>query len=199
MADAPAYQALDGAARAAYARKTYALLGLAPECGAAKLKRAYKKASLQYHPDKQSGKTDEEKAQELYQAYNHFQLRKACQLIMELATLGNTYFNAKTPWKWIKDDTKKKSLEIALSCCLRALHVLALVSFPIIPKTAEKLWKLLGYEKPLVQYSWKGILEGDFPYTNKLLKPEILFQKVVTEHKCVLVLHMVSIKECIKT
>ena len=46
MADAPAYQALDGAARAAYARKTYALLGLAPECGAAKLKKAYKKASL---------------------------------------------------------------------------------------------------------------------------------------------------------
>ena len=62
MADAPAYQALDGAARAAYARKTYALLGLAPECGAAKLKKAYKKASLQYHPDKQHGKTDEEKA-----------------------------------------------------------------------------------------------------------------------------------------
>ena len=29
MADAPAYQALDGAARAAYARKT--LLGLAPD------------------------------------------------------------------------------------------------------------------------------------------------------------------------
>ena len=62
MADAPAYQALDGAARAAYARKTYALLGLAPECGAAKLKKAYKKASLQYHPDKQHGKSEEEQA-----------------------------------------------------------------------------------------------------------------------------------------
>lgn len=64
MADAPpAYAALDGAARAAYARRTYALLGLAPECGAAKLKKAYKQNSLLYHPDKQHGKSSAEKEQ----------------------------------------------------------------------------------------------------------------------------------------
>lgn len=53
--------ALDGAARAVFARKTYALLGLAAGCGEAALKKAYKKASLLYHPDKQRGKNEKER------------------------------------------------------------------------------------------------------------------------------------------
>ena len=97
MADAPAYQALDGAARAAYARKTYALLGLAPECGAAKLKKAYKKASLQYHPDKQSGKSDEEKA-----------------------LAASMFLKVKEAYELLSDDTHRASLDDAVAGTMRA-------------------------------------------------------------------------------
>ena len=97
MADAPAYQALDGAARAAYARKTYALLGLAPECGAAKLKKAYKKASLQYHPDKQHGKTDEEKA-----------------------LAASMFLKVKEAYELLSDDTHRASLDDAVAGTMRA-------------------------------------------------------------------------------
>ena len=97
MADAPAYQALDGAARAAYARKTYALLGLAPECGAAKLKKAYKKASLQYHPDKQHGKSDEEKA-----------------------LAASMFLKVKEAYELLSDDTHRASLDDAVAGTMRA-------------------------------------------------------------------------------
>lgn len=41
--------------KAAFARKTYALLGVAAGCGEAALKKAYRQASLKYHPDRLSG------------------------------------------------------------------------------------------------------------------------------------------------
>ena len=97
MADAPAYQALDGAARAAYARKTYALLGLAPECGAAKLKKAYKKASLQYHPDKQHGKSEEEQA-----------------------LAASMFLKVKEAYELLSDDTHRASLDDAVAGTMRA-------------------------------------------------------------------------------
>lgn len=120
----------------------------------------------------------EEKAKAIHQAYSHFQLRKASHLIMELATLGNTYFDAKKPWKAAKDPELKGELETTLACCLRALNVLALVSSPIIPETAEKLWQLLGYEQPLSTYQWEEVLERGLPPTHNLKTPEVLFQKV---------------------
>ena len=51
------FEALDNAERAAFALRTYALLRVAVGCGEAAVKKAYKKASLQYHPDKQGGKS----------------------------------------------------------------------------------------------------------------------------------------------
>lgn len=123
----------------------------------------------------------EEKAKAIYQSYSHFQLRKASQLIMELATLGNTYFDAKKPWIAAKDPKLRGELGTTLACSLRILNVLALVSAPIIPETAEKLWKLLGYEKLLSTYQWQDVLEQGLPKTHTLKTPEVLFQKVEDE------------------
>ncbi|WP_420421013.1 methionine--tRNA ligase [Simkania sp.] len=120
----------------------------------------------------------EEKTKAIHQAYSHFQLRKASQLIMELATLGNTYFDAKKPWKAAKDPNLREELGTTLACCLRVLNALALVSAPIIPETAEKLWELLGYEQPLSTYLWEDVLEKGLPKTHTLKTPEVLFQKV---------------------
>ena len=70
---------------------------LAPECGAAKLKKAYKKASLQYHPDKQSGKTDEEKA-----------------------LAASMFLKIKEAYELLSDDTHSASLDDAVAGTMRA-------------------------------------------------------------------------------
>lgn len=131
--------------------------------------------------DKVFLKEMDEKVKKIHQAYSGFQLRKASQLIMELATLGNTYFDRKTPWKMAKDSTQRKNLETALACSLHGLNLLALLSAPIIPQTAEKLWKLLGYKKPLTSYQWDDVLKTGLPHTNQLGQSEIFFQKIEDE------------------
>lgn len=123
----------------------------------------------------------EEKVKEIHVAYSHFKLRKAAHLIMELASLGNTYFDAKKPWKAAKDSALRGSMETTLACCLRCLNALALVSSPIIPDAAENLWKLLGYLKPLTEFEWSVVMERGLPESHVLPDPKVLFQKVEDE------------------
>lgn len=113
-------------------------------------------------------------AQQIHVFYENFQLRKAASQIMELASAGNVYFDGKQPWKAIKTD-KQDALN-TIGCCLYALQILALVSFPVIPETAATVWKLLGLESEM-QWDLEMILSPG----QKLAKPKILFKKVEDE------------------
>lgn len=111
-------------------------------------------------------------------SYSQFKLRKACQIIMELAQLGNVYFDAKRPWKSAKDPNLRQEMSTTIACCLDCLKTLALISFPVIPETAETLWKMLGFQKLLSSNSWEAILKTPIPAGQKLADPKILFTKI---------------------
>ena len=70
---------------------------MAPERGAAKLKKAYKKASLQYHPDKQHGKSEEEQA-----------------------LAASMFLKVKEAYELLSDDTHRASLDDAVAGTMRA-------------------------------------------------------------------------------
>ena len=53
-----AFEALEAAEKAAFARSSFAVLGLAPGCVEAEVRKAYRQASRLYHPDKQGGKDE---------------------------------------------------------------------------------------------------------------------------------------------
>lgn len=120
-------------------------------------------------------------AQECKEAYSSFHLRKASQLVMELAHAGNVYFDVKKPWVLAKSQTTVPQMKTCIACCLECLKTLALVSFPIIPTTAEKLWFLLGFKMPLEKKNWADVLQEKIPGGQMLPPPMILFQKVEDE------------------
>lgn len=107
---------------------------------------------------------------ELSDAYRAFKLRRACQLIMEIAQKGNIYFNDKKPWQAAKDQALD-SVASTIRCCLECLRLLALGAFPVIPSAAQKIWNMLGMEGSLE-------LTAEFKNEQRLLQPEILFQKI---------------------
>jgi methionyl-tRNA synthetase len=115
------------------------------------------------------------------EAYASFHLRKASQLIMELAHLGNAYFDAKKPWHLAKNPETLSDMRTTLSCCLECLKLLALVSYPIIPTTADKVWKLLGFDTSLSQANWDHVVSTPLHPGKKLPQPHILFQRVEDE------------------
>lgn len=114
-------------------------------------------------------------------SYEQFKLRRACQLIMELAQAGNVYFDAKKPWADAKDPARRGILLTTIACCLECLKALALTAYPIIPATAQRLWKLLGYDQTILDLGWEKIELSQIPLDQSLLEPAILFTRVEDE------------------
>jgi methionyl-tRNA synthetase len=126
-------------------------------------------------------KTLQSLTEQAQSCYSSFSLRRACQVIMELAQKGNVYFDAKQPWKLAKDPSQRAALETTLACCLECLKTLALISAPILPETADKVWEMLGFDKSLQELDWNEVASMEIPPGQKLAKPEILFQKIEDE------------------
>ncbi|MBS0615977.1 MAG: methionine--tRNA ligase [Verrucomicrobia bacterium] len=108
------------------------------------------------------------------EAYSTYHLRKASQLVMEIAAAGNVYFDGEKPWK-IEDPAKKGKV---LRSCLECLKILALVSSPIVPDAAQKLWQMLGQKEALSKENWDAVLKTPLKAGLALPKPEVLFKRV---------------------
>lgn len=112
------------------------------------------------------------------EAYSTFKVRKASQLIVELAQIGNVYFDCKRPWQDQKDPEKRSRMETTLACCLTCLKALALISYPIIPNAASKVWQMLGFKETLQSMGWNHIKSAAILAHQHLPEPQILFQRI---------------------
>lgn len=113
--------------------------------------------------------------------YETFKVRRASQIVMELAQQGNVYFDSKRPWQDAKNESTKSRMQTTLACCIECLKALALVSYPIIPETANQVWKMLGYAFDLKSANWDQVKEEKVPSGQAILPPQILFQRVEDE------------------
>ena len=120
-------------------------------------------------------------AKEIASSYETFKLRRASQLIMELAQEGNTYFNSKCPWKDAKMVDTFGRMETTVHCCLECLKILAITSYPIIPDTADQLWSFLGYNSDLSKVNWDEAIQSSLEGGRPLSKCHILFKKLEDE------------------
>lgn len=117
-------------------------------------------------------------AADIKEAYATYKLRKATQLLMELAQIGNVYFDGSKPWKLTKEEELKPKLYACIASCFYCLKTVALAMFPIMPTSAETLWKMLGYKTPISAILWDDYIETAVPTTNRLAEPQVLFKKV---------------------
>jgi methionyl-tRNA synthetase len=115
------------------------------------------------------------------ESYSHFKVRRSSQIIMELAQLGNVYFDSKKPWQEAKNAATRSSMETTIACCLECIKAMAIISFPIIPDTAMKVWRMLGYTSDLGKVYWDDAAFTPIPEGQVLLTPQILFNKIEDE------------------
>lgn len=115
------------------------------------------------------------------ECYESFRVRQACQVIMELAQRGNVYFDAKKPWVDAKSAEGRPAMATTIACCLVGIQALALVSYPIMPGTADKIWHLLGQDKALASIGWSEEVLAPLPAERPLPSPEVLFRTIEDE------------------
>jgi methionyl-tRNA synthetase len=114
-------------------------------------------------------------------SYKVFKVRRASQIVMELAALGNIYFDRKKPWTDAKLEESRKSMETTIACCLECLKLLSLISFPIIPTAASEVFRLIGNNTDLKDADWKHVLKTPLEPGQALKEPKILFNRIENE------------------
>jgi len=119
--------------------------------------------------------------EEARHAYSHFCLRKAAQCVMELAQAGNVYFDTKKPWLLAKNIETICEMQTCIELVMESIKLLALISSPIIPHTANQAWKLLGFTGTIEHARWDQIVSHNLPSGQKLPQPHVLFQRIEDE------------------
>lgn len=114
---------------------------------------------------------------QLKKTYASCQLRKTTQLIMELAQWGNIYFDAQKPWVLARQ-SQFNQLKTALYCCLEMIRHLAIAIYPLIPSTAEAIWKQLGYKDLLSSRIWSDWIAQPLTANQICQRPQLLFEKI---------------------
>ncbi len=108
-----------------------------------------------------------------------FQVRRAASELMNLARLGNKYFNDAAPWTTLKQDRAR---------CAATLHTtiqlelaLAVLMDPFMPFSAAKLWKMLNAPGSHQDQRWQDIPNLRLPAGHPLGVRDILFRKIEDE------------------
>lgn len=111
----------------------------------------------------------------IHDCYNNYEVRRACFFIMELGRLGNKFYDYEMPWKTRKENIDKCKETMAI--CTKIISYMAYISYPVIPSTAKKLWRMLGYKSDITMIKWDKI-KGIKPYGNRLKEVHILFERI---------------------
>lgn len=108
-------------------------------------------------------------------------LRQAFAEVMSIAEIANKYFNDAEPWKVVKTDVEKA--KNILHTCARLCKILAEVSAPFIPGTAQKIWEQLDLDGRADEPgSWDQIGKVELPKEYQITaKPQVLFEKVTDD------------------
>ena len=98
------------------------------------------------------------------EAVRSFEFKAAVDGILLLAGYGNSYISNAAPWKLIKEDPAAASQ--VLKNCLQIVKACALLIQPVMPESAQKLWKMLGYTDKVEDHP---IGDALVPFENKTL------------------------------
>ncbi|MBS7616790.1 methionine--tRNA ligase [Candidatus Bathyarchaeota archaeon] len=107
-------------------------------------------------------------------------LQSAANEIISISRLGNQYLNSKEPWNLIKTEKAKAATTIYVAA--QIVKTSAIISAPIIPFTAEELWKTLNLPGSVHKQSWEEALKP-LPAGHRIGKARPLFRKVEADEK----------------
>jgi len=112
---------------------------------------------------------------EMSEAFDNYRFRDGVRAFLIGAKSANKYFNDKAPWKTRK--TNKEDCATAIYYAIQTVRTLAIIMQPIMPFSAEKVWKMLNLDGNISDELWDEATEFTLKPGHLLNEPEILFTK----------------------
>ena len=96
--------------------------------------------------------------------------KKGLRAAMNLAQIGNVYFDKTQAWTLVKTD--KERCGTVLHVCLRLVQALGVFMAPYLPFSSESICKMLGYDQQLSSWddATKELKEGKTVNVDKKVK-----------------------------
>jgi len=91
--------------------------------------------------------------------YREYQVKKNSKLCIDIARLGNRFFDERKPWAMIKEDADQ--VRETLYVCLSLLRLVSIALYPILPVSMNRLRSMLGlpeakdWERPDLEHRYK--------------------------------------------
>jgi methionyl-tRNA synthetase len=111
--------------------------------------------------------------------FETYHFREGMLEIMNLARAANKYFNDSEPWKTARTDPERCAA--AINTSLHVARALAILASPVIPFSAERIWKMLNLPGEAAKQSWDSAAGSEIPPGHRLGTTEILFTKIEDE------------------
>jgi methionyl-tRNA synthetase len=86
--------------------------------------------------------------QQVEDAINEIAFHKALTAIWDFIASVNKYVDESAPWSLAKTG-KRERLATVLCTLVESIRVIAILIYPFMPKSAEKIWKKIGMPQPL--------------------------------------------------
>lgn len=107
-------------------------------------------------------------------AIEGFDLKSALEKIVAVLSKINTYIEDTKPWALAKEE-KLDELEQVLANMLEGLRRSAILLWPFIPESAEKILEAIGYE---LEMDLEKDMSNKIDQDQSIVKPEVLFPRL---------------------
>jgi len=104
--------------------------------------------------------------------------KKGIRAFMELSRFGNRYFDSMKPWALVKSD--KERCGRVMNNNLKIVKALAVMAWPFMPRSSEKIWAYLGYEESLESKGMEAAMT-DLLVGKTITEPVPVYKKVEIE------------------
>lgn len=106
-------------------------------------------------------------------------LALALRAVWDVVDRANGWLVEQEPWKVAQDATRREELSSILYAAAETLRILAVLTFPIMPQAAGRLWAQLGIAEPIESQRlpaaarWGGLVPGTVTSKGEALFPRL--------------------------
>ena len=113
-------------------------------------------------------------------AYNNFEFSKALDVVWSLLSLADSFLVQKAPWTLAKkqDEESRTELSECLYAAADVLRIAAALLAPVIPSSAEKIWRQLGMPGSVESVQLHELRWGQLPAGQCVGDAPALFPRV---------------------
>ena len=121
-----------------------------------------------------------EKVETVAKEFEETKLQSAANTLISMGRVGNQYLNEKEPWKLVKTDKEKAATVLYVTA--QVVKAIAVVSAPLMPNTAERIWQTLNLEGTVHTSIWTEALKP-MESGHLIARATPLFQKIDADEK----------------